>query len=423
MKHILIINQHGENRGDEAAMRAMLARFHETLGEVRFTLLYQFRDRQLRLEFEETVDSYPIVLPLTHYLRAAVFSLGISIGIEIRALLPDSIQAIITAYKTADLVVSAPGGPYFGDIYAQHELIHWWYVWLAHIYDKPLFLYAPSAGPFQKPLLNIVRRWLYRKFEVLVAREEFSAAHLRKLLGPDSKVHVTADSAIQVEVSAFPRDSYFTGSRKTLKDKFLVAVSLNQYRYPDDADPDAMRRQYDKSIRALIEHLARKRDCHFLFLPQLYGQVHSDVQYLTGIGESLSSNISWELVDPQFDATRQRQIFAMSDIHLASRYHPAIFGNTSLVPGICIYYEHKALGFMQQLGLERFAVDIRRIDTNSLLRLADHLLEERELVVAHLRARVPALREQARQTTELAVALLHKRVPRSSPELKTPAGN
>ena len=56
----------------------------------------------------------------------------------------------------------------------------------------------------------------------------------------------------------------------------------------------------------------------------------------------------------------------MCDLHLAIRYHPAIVGNTGPVPGLCIYYEHKALGFMQQLGLERFAVDIRKLDIAQL---------------------------------------------------------
>ena len=406
MHHILIINQHGENRGDEAAMRAMLARFQEELGDVRFTLLYQFRDRNLRLKFAEDVEALPIVLPPTDYLRLGFFSAAKVSRWEPDGVLSPTMRKIVAAYRSADLVVSAPGGPYFGDIYVNHEIVHWWYVWLAARFGKPLFLYAPSAGPFENPTLNVLRRRLYRKFDVLVTREELSRDHLLGLLGPDTQVHVTADSAIQLSFPPQPRSEYFTGERSHLAEKFLVAVSLNNYRYPGAADPDAQRARYDAAMLDLLHHLAKRRDCHFLFLPQLYGAVHSDVPYLNQMGRQLGESVSWELVDPEADSEQQRRLFAMCDLHLASRYHPAIFGHTGYVPGICLYYEHKALGFMSQLGLERFAFDIRNPETDAMCRAADELLEGRDALVADLRERVPALQQKARRTTELAVALL-----------------
>jgi colanic acid/amylovoran biosynthesis protein len=317
MKHILIINQHGENRGDEAAMRAMLARFQHELGDVRFTLLYQFRDRALRLEFAEQVEALPIVLPPADYVRLALFSVGRLSRLDLDRVLSPTMQQIMAAYRSADLVVSAPGGPYFGDLYTGHELVHWWYVWLATSFGKPLFLYAPSAGPFHHAALNLVRRRMYRKFDVLVTREELSAQHLHGLLGADAPVHVTADSAIQLSFPALPRSDYFTGERAALAEKFLVAVSLNDYRYPGAADPDGMRAHYDRAMLQLLEHLACRCDCHFLFLPQLYGRVHSDVAYLRRIGEQLTA-ASWELVDPDADSDQQRRLFAMCDLHLAT---------------------------------------------------------------------------------------------------------
>ena len=112
-KHILIVNQHGENRGDEAAMRAILAGFSEGLDEVEFTLLYQFRDRSLRLSFDQDVDDYPIILPFLDYFRLLIFTILKMAGIEATGILSPTPKAIIAAYQKTDLVVSAPGGPYF----------------------------------------------------------------------------------------------------------------------------------------------------------------------------------------------------------------------------------------------------------------------------------------------------------------------
>lgn len=398
-------------------MRAMLARFQHELGEgeVRFTVLCQFRDRNLKLQFTEPVETLPIVLPPLDYLRLGLFSAGHASGLQPDRVLSPVMRKIIDAYRSADLVVSAPGGPYFGDIYASHELVHWWYVWLGARFGKPLFLYAPSAGPFKHRALNPIRRRMYSKFDVLVTREELSAEHLRGLLGPSVEVHVTADSAIQSTVPALPRSTYFGGDRASLAQRFLVAVSLNNYRYPGAADPDACRARYDEAMLQLLRHLATRRESHFLFLPQLYGAVHSDVPYLKRMAEQLGAGVSWEMVDPEADSDQQRRIFAMCDLHLASRYHPAIFGHLGCVPGLCLYYEHKALGFMQQVELERFAFDIRKPDPVELCRAADELLDQRTNLVTHLRDCVPALQKRAQRTTELAVELLRHGPVRTAP--------
>ena len=125
------------------------------------------------------------------------------------------------------------------------------------------------------------------------------------------------------------------------------------------------------------------------------------------MGRRLDAGVSWEIVDPDADSDKQRRLFAMCDLHVASRYHPTIFGHTGCVPGVCLYYEHKALGFMKQVGLERFAFDIRRPESATLCEAVDELLEQRESLVEHLRSRVPELQRRARRTTELAVGLLH----------------
>jgi polysaccharide pyruvyl transferase WcaK-like protein len=257
--------------------------------------------------------------------------------------------------------------------------------------------------------MNPIRRQLYRKFDVLVTREEISQKYLHGLLGEQTKIHVTADSAIQQSFGPLERHGYFKGERAGLAEKFLVAVSLNNYKYPGAPNPERLREEYNRSMLGLIEHLARRKDSHFLLVPQLYGNAHSDVPFLREIGAKLPSDVSWELFDAEADSDTQRRLFAMCDLHLASRYHPAIFGHTGYTPGICIYYEHKALGFMTQLGLERFAFDIRDPNLDRLRQAADELLERREQIIEQLKQRVPELQKRARRTTDLAVELLRSR--------------
>jgi len=408
-KRVLIVNQHGENRGDEAAMRAMLSALQSRLGDVEFTLLYQFRDRNLRLEFREQVRDLPIIMSPLHGLGLLLYGAALRLHLPAPRVLLGAVPAeVVDAYESADLVISAPGGPYFGDIYVNHEVVHWFFVWLATVYDKPLALYAPSAGPFETRALNPMRRRLYRKFDLLCIREQISADYVTDLLGGDVRVHVTADAAIQSQVEPDDREAFFAGKHSGLCDRLLVATSLNDYGYPGDADADAKRAEYERVMVALMEHLSRGTGCHFLMLPQLYGAAHSDVPFLEKIGRKLSDEVSWEVVDPGLDSDEQRRVFAMADVHIASRYHPAIFGNTGLTPGVCIYYEHKALGFMEQLGLDRYAFDIRKLDIAALCAAIDHIVANRDDLVEHLRRTLPALRAQSARTTDLVVELLER---------------
>jgi polysaccharide pyruvyl transferase WcaK-like protein len=406
--HILIINQHGENRGDEAAMRAMLQGFEERLGAVRFTLLYQFKDRSLRLKFTQDVVDLPIKLPLEEAARLLLFSATKAVGQALDQVLGETGRAMIRAYETADLVVSAPGGPYFGDIYKDHEIVHWFFVWLAKVYNKPLFLYSPSAGPFKHRVLNPLRKRLYREFDVLCTREEISAGYLRELLGNDVQVHVTADSALQVRLEPLAREEYFKGPRVSLAERLIVAVSAIEYKYPGASDPRAMQRRYDAVMLEVLAHVHEKHKPHFVFLPQLYGKAHSDVPYLTALAKRMTPEASWEVADPEHDSDLQRRTFGMADVSIASRYHPAIFSHSGGTPGVCIYYEHKALAFMRQLELERFAFDIRQLNANDLSRALDDVIENRVAIQQQIETRLPALMRRAQLSSELAVELLNR---------------
>lgn len=410
MTHILIINQHGENRGDEAAMRAMLASFEKQLPDVTFTLLYQFRDRTLRMKFKEQVEDLPIILPAQEYLRGLIFTFFKVFGLDIRWFLPSSLRKIMSAYDRADLVVSAPGGPYFGDLYINHELIHWWYVYLAALFNKPLFLYATSAGPFRHKVMNVIRRWLYPKFDLLVVREEISASHIRQLLQDTINVEVTADSAIQTDVKPLERDDYFSGRKAGKANQFLIAVSLLDYCSRSAVEDAGSTCRYNEVIMELLSYVAQKPDVHFMFFPQLYGAIHNDMGFLKTLAKRLPDNTSWEIIDHNLDSDMQRSVFAMCDAYIASRYHPAIFGQTAYIPGLCIYYEHKTLGFMRQLDLERYAFNIDEADGPTLCRAIDDILLNRKEIAEHLHRVIPQLRINSARTTKLAIELLNESV-------------
>jgi colanic acid/amylovoran biosynthesis protein len=402
--NILVVNQHGENRGDEAAMRAMINSFEKEFMNVKFNIIAQFKDKGLKIEFNQDVNILNMLMPIHHAMGLGLYAVAKFFKIKLAFLLIDKTKDIIEAYRTADMVVSAPGGPYFGDIYYKHELVHWFYIWLSSLYKKPIFLYAPSAGPFNIKLMNIIRKHLYQKFSLICVREEISRKYLQDLLGRDVEVYLTADSALQETLIPYKKKIYFSGKSVYLSEKYIVAVSAIKYKYPGENNVAEKQSHYTQTLLRCLEYIGGKKKCHFLFFPQLYGKVHSDVPYLKQLGQELSAEISWEIVDPDFDSNIQRCLFGMANLCIASRYHPQIFAASSGVPGICIYYEHKALGFMSVLGMKDFAFDIRNLDADAMCSKLDEVMDRHDELSDIIMRNIDEIQKKAKQTTKLTVS-------------------
>lgn len=399
-KRVLIINQHGDNRGDEAAMRAMIRAIDARFPGSSFIVLIQVRDLPAAMTTPE-VEFQSIYLSLVEAARLATYATLATFGIRVPALLSDAAAAMVEAYRTADVVITAPGGPYFGDFYVDHELVHWFHVYLARLHATPVFQYAPSCGPFRIRPMNWLRRRAYRWMGVLVVREEVSKDYLRTLLGPTASIHVTADAAMQDRVPPASRETYFSGSRAYLRERFIVAVTLQRYRFPGDAGRAGRQAAFEQAALACLEHVATRTSCHFLLFPQLCGVASNDVSFHRYLGNRLSAGISWEIVDPALNSDQQRALFGLADFCVASRYHPQVFATSHGIPGLFIVYEHKQLGYLRQLGLVRYTFDIRQLDVAAMTGALDEALDRRAELSECLLQRIQPLRERACLTTDL----------------------
>ncbi|HXE80349.1 MAG TPA: hypothetical protein VNK41_06340, partial [Vicinamibacterales bacterium] len=113
-------------------------------------------------------------------------------------------------------------------------------------------------------------------------------------------------------------------------------------------------------------------------------------------------------VDPMLDSDAQRALIGMTDFCVASRYHPQIFATTQGIPGLFIWYEHKQLGYLRSLGLERFAFDIREPDAAAMKAALDEALTRHGELRAAIRERLPEVRRLASRTTDLLQQLLER---------------
>jgi len=403
-RHVLIVNQHGDNRGDEAALDAMLHGIESRLGAVQFSVIHQMRNAASVRTMRPDVELITLRLPVTEAVRLVLFLVFRVLGIKMRFLLGPIGRQTISAYESADVVVSAPGGPYFGDIYINHEFVHWLYVWMAALHHKPSVLYATSAGPFQKKWANPFRRFTYRQFHSVVVREEISAKHIRDLFGSRSKnvtVEVTVDSALQRSVQPIDRDT----------SRSLIVVSAINWAYKGDPNPEQRKKDYDELVALATVRLAEGNPCDVLLVPQLHDTIHRDAPYLEKLADvirhqSNGADIAVSVLDENQDMLTQRSYFAAANWVIAGRYHPAVFAISAGVPQLCIAYEHKAIGLLHLAGLQDLVLPIEEASTERVTHIVEHLLSNRSDIAQRSASAATKLQKLSELTSDAVVTAL-----------------
>ena len=395
--HVLVVNQHGDNRGDEAALLAMCAGIEAELGPTQFTVIHQFNNAAAGPMLRPDAQWITLKLPKFEAFRILVYICLRIFGLRPHFLLGSLGKKTITAYETADVVVSAPGGPYFGDLYIGHEAVHWLYVWIAKLHRVPSMLYATSAGPFQKKWANPFRRYTYRCFSRLFVREEISAEHIRGLFvgrRRNVNIEVSVDSALQVSVVPIDR---------LPEEDQLIVVSAIHWPYPNDPSPQLRQKEYDTSVVEAIKIFADGRPTQVVFVPQLYGSIHRDTPYLEGLVRQVPTDIRCEVLSDTKSSNEQRAVFAAADWVIAGRYHPAVFAVSAAVPLLCIAYEHKATGVLQTAGVPDAVLSIEEVSVEVVRAKAQELLAGKADLSARLQLAQVALREVSSRTS-VAVA-------------------
>lgn len=388
---ILIVNQHGDNRGDEAAMRGMVNALRDRVPGAEFCILHQFRSPASAVDLAG-VRYLPLKLPAVEVARLATWAAGARAGVQADTILGRQGREIVEAYRAAALVVSAPGGPYFGDVYADHEVVHWFYVWLATVFDRPLALYQPSAGPFTNRALNPIRRRGFRWFGDVSVRESTSADLLEAFTG--RRPFLGSDSALEDVIDPLAADDPLAPPAGT-------AMVTATFRDPGDH----LRPAHDRAVVDVLVRLA-DRGVVIRLIPQLVGD-RSDHGYLSTLAaRARDRGAEVTVVDKDITSDRQRALVASSEFVLSGRYHPLVFAVGACRPAVSIPYEHKARAFAHTAGLDDFVVELDELSGGALLDAVERLWSQLDETRSMLEGRAPELRARAAATADRVASMV-----------------
>lgn len=414
--HIVITNSHGDNRGDEAAQRSMVRALAELIPQARFTILTNSPKGlsmpdgvEVRPTFAAWNRRFPF-FPLPMILLWLVLR---KLGIKLPWLNRFALFGSLDSIARADLVLSAPGGPYFGEIYRGHELSeHLLHLWIAEKLGKSVMIYGPSMGPFTTRR-NKIRRRLLDAISVITLRDPISRQYLDELKVTGPLVYVAADSAFQDSVAIDAKrleqilvsEEIFDPANPHIP---LIGVTPAgaRWNFRNAAEPKIKQAEYVSLMARTVDHLIETYGCRVVFLPQLYGR-SSDLPLIQSIVDKSRFADQVRILSDRHDSDIQQAVISRMDMMIANRYHSAIFAIKQAVPVVCIAYEHKAKGVMRQAGVEEYLVDIGELSFDKLSAAIRLAWENRQAIRQQLQASIPTLRKSARISSHAAVAILN----------------
>lgn len=396
---IVIINCHWDNRGDEAAIRAMIDEL-------------QIRYPQAMIYVQRALGEFGSFPENDHVKTLPAFPIGgkkrrvqeqISIETKGKINLTKGAREFYNALNGADIVLHAPGGPSIGDIYLPQETIKLRRLLAIKKSGVPYAFYAPSMGPFKNKERNPIRKEVLKGAELICLREEISAKMVKEFV-PSANPIVTLDSACQHRVDMEDNKTKFeeyTELAKFVADgEKVIGMTITDLQWNMLYRNDGITEQNIRNVfHQFIEHIT-KQGYKVLFIPQLF-EGANDYDYMSSFARE-----NCFVMSNQYDCYFQQYVIGQIKAVVGMRYHSNIFSAKMGTPFISISYEQKMQGFMKKADLLDFCLSIKNLSYSNIINKFDNMMEHYSSYKATLMTHKEKFRKEASRTTELVCDLI-----------------
>jgi colanic acid/amylovoran biosynthesis protein len=390
--HIVVVNAHWSNRGDEAAHRALWEELQRLYPNSRITVM--FKDRKPVSWFPEmkNTDYFSCQFKASSWeVWLSALTRGV-IGKDPR------LKKAVRTLNTADLIIYPPGGSVINDRFFWSKQMEYLMPFIcARLYRIPMFVAAPSIGPFTEQ--RRIRKWLLETPKVLCVREAISKKYLATI-GIRDNVHVTMDLAFMNSVDTETNQKKLV--EYTELNEFLgahektIGMTISDFKWhiTHGKNPELIQRIED-SFRQMIDYLTGQ-GYGVLLVPQLFGN-QNDIHHLETFAESEHVLVMSEELDTYFQQYVISKVYAV----VGMRYHCNIFAAKMGTPFVAVAYEEKMNGFLEMAGLADYAIPLENVSLEKLQSRFHALEKNYEELQETLRDGVKRWRQNARKTVEL----------------------
>lgn len=303
---------------------------------------------------------------------------------------------VLPEVQRLDLLILGGGGILF-DGEAQVFLRE---VMLAHEHRVPVMVYAVSAGPLRDPAVQQLVRDGLSRVAVVTVRER-GARQVLEDVGVHREIVVTADPALLLEPEPLARDVL---KREGLDHgRQLVGMSVRE---PGAAAPEIGEQAYHKLLADAADFMVDRYDADIAFVPM--EPKMQDVQHCHAVVARMLRAQRATVLKGDYNSGQLLALVRHFAFAVGMRLHFLIFASLQEVPFAALPYAPKVTGFLDDLGIEM--PPFAQVSAGQLIAYIDHAWDRRRPLQARTSRALPALRERALVSNEIAVRLLKQSV-------------
>ena len=404
---ILVINCHPDNRGDEAAVHAMVDEISAAYPGVEITLAIRgagtkYPNMPLNVKMIHQFMPISSKAKLAH--RIAVLTGG-------RVSISSNEKSLISEISKADIILHAPGGPSIGDTYYSDEPTYLAIYDLLIVMHKPYMFYAPSMGPFQREERNSWRKKVLEHSEAIVLRDPISEKYVRDFV-PDKTISLTLDSAFQhdvnIEQNKEKLNQYMDLKRFLEKHEKCVGVTITDLLWhPVYSKNPAISKKIHDVFHEFLSSLT-KAGYGVVFIPQLYGN-GNDYDLMRTFCCDTNDYFVVTASDERYDTYFQQYLIGQLYAVIGMRYHSNIFSAKMGTPFISISYEQKMKGFMEKMNLAEYCIDLKTLSKDTIENRFEQLVNHYDEYKKYLCNKHTFMKSEAHKTTDILATVLERK--------------
>ena len=388
----LIGNSTCSNRGDGAILRGLLNGLRDKCPKARIRIVSRFPNSASWFLGEEVnkdlvydlhrfsgslLGKISFQVKKAFYMEYLYFLLKYSI-LKYFLPIPGRYTHFINDIEDYDNILQV-GGSFFVDYYG---LIQFEALIVALLANKKVTLVGHSLGPFRDKKTRRFAKLVFSRVNIIYLRESESYAILRDLNIPEQKIRYGSDTAWLVQES---KKSNVANIELGGIKKPKIALTLRTLR-PFDDRLGITQFEYERRIISLINYLIQK-GYHVVILSMCTGldsYAYDDRMVGLRVRNKVRQPKEVTVLMHEYSDLELGSIMRDCELLIGTRLHSVILSLRYGTPAFAIYYEHKSLGILKFLGLEKFSLTIQEVGGEAMLaNLGDTLndLDEIKLVI------------------------------------------
>jgi colanic acid/amylovoran biosynthesis protein len=298
-------------------------------------------------------------------------------------------RALLSAYYDADLVLSCGGGNFYA--YRTVCIAFLWAllcVAFASALGKRIVMLPQSIGPIKGWFQRHLARLMFARADRIMLREQLSLDLLREL-----KVNVLM---YLVPDLAFGLPPVLPKPNRPIERGSALHIGVTVMDRGAQHNAFIGQRSYEDVVVSVLLKFHQTCGVYLHIFSQCFGPTpdQDDRRCARRVYERLRKQIDAVALHDTFrDALEIKQAYESMDCMIGTRAHTAIFALSSAIPVVLIGYQPKAYGIMQLFGLEHYCCPIESLTEETLFRLVDEVLINRDSISSYIAQRYQQIRE------------------------------